>query len=224
MTTTTPLRPVLFTPSRRSSRLLVAAGAGYLASWIAGLSVFAASVDVRSGGAAVVADYHGHAGAAVAQTVLTEGLPAIALAVVITGWWRSAATHGQGGLGRRIGAFGLTAAATSLVQCVLGVVLAAALVPGAHTGAAGTVFELSNRLDGVKMLLLAGAAVTAAVLGARLAQPKWLRCSAIAAAVTLTVSGVGYLLLVTAAADAAWLSLPLLLIWVAGSAGVLARR
>lgn len=46
---------------------------------------------------------------------------------------------------------------TSLAQCVLGLLVTAAAT-GGHVATADSLFEALNRLDGVKMFALAGAA------------------------------------------------------------------
>src|SRR5215207_5786563 len=86
--------------------------------------------------------------------LLVEGLAAIALALVVLA--------------------GIGAVTVSLVECALGLVLAAA-VPDGETGRAGTLFHLINRMDGAKMLALAAMALAAAGLARRSGVlPRWL--------------------------------------------------
>ena len=121
-------------------------------------------------------------------------------------------------LGRAIRACGLAAAFVSLTQCWLGVHLTTRLVPAGHAGPVATLSEAITRLDGVKMLLLAGLALAARSLirRGRVQMPRWLAAVALALSVTISATGVGYLLLLNGPASAAWLSLPLLLLWVCG--------
>jgi hypothetical protein len=91
--------------------------------------------------------------------------------------------------------------------------------PDRRLGRAVDVFEAINRLDGVKMFLLAEMPVIAFVLGARVqvVLPLWLAWVAAALAIAIAASGVGYLFLLNGPALAAWVSLPLLLVFVTGT-------
>jgi hypothetical protein len=119
---------------------------------------------------------------------------------------------------------GLTACLVSAAECVLGVVLVTSLASPAHVHRAGDVFDAINRLDGVKMLVLATVITTATLARRELGLPRWLSAAGVMASLALVVSGVGYLALDGALADAAFLSLPLLLIWVSGTGVALGRR
>lgn len=178
-------------------------------SWIVGLSVFSSSTRVTSSGADVLRAIDGHAGIVALQYVLTEGIPAIALALVVLAVGRSARST-------TVLAAGLGAAAVSLVQCGLGLYLTTLR---GDAGTAGSLSAAINRLDGVKMLLLAGMALAAFVgmRRGRLALPSWLGYVALALAAAITVSGVGYLFLLDGPATAAWVSLPLLIAWMTGA-------
>jgi hypothetical protein len=97
-------------------------------------------------------------------------------------------------------------------------------VPSADASRAQSMLQLIDRLDGVKMLLLALMALVAAVLVRRVQLlPPWLGWTAVALAATLIVSALGYLLLDSGLAAAAAASLPLLLLWIC-SAGVARGR
>jgi hypothetical protein len=169
----------------------------------------------------VVAGYAGHEVAGIAQFVLTEGVAAVCLAVVALAVGR-AGRHS--GLGRLTAVTGLVAAALSLAQGVLGAYLVGWLAPAGRSDAAGTVFETINRVDGVKLFVLAVMAAAGVGLARRAGVlPRWLGYVGLALAVAMVASGVGYLLLIGAAAQAAYVSLPLLLIWVTGAGLALAR-
>lgn len=224
---TAPRRTMVVTP--------VAAGAAFAASWVAGLSVWSASTDVRSDGARIVAAYAGHEGVASLQFLLTEGIASLALAVV-------AIAVGRAGLvarprpGGRSGAracllaglttaAGLTAAAIGLVQCGIGLYLTSSVVPAGQADSAAVLTEAINRLDGVKMFVLAAMAIAGTVMAIETGLlPRWLRWTGVALAAAIVASGVGYAFLNAAMAMAAWLSLPLLIVWVAGSGIVVSRR
>jgi hypothetical protein len=99
-------------------------------------------------------------------------------------------------------------------------VLATSVVSRQDVDTASTAYDLLARLDGVKMLLLAIAAgATALAIGrSRAALPSLLEVVTAATAFALTLSGVGYLALVDALAMVAYASLPLLILFVTGSA------
>ena len=210
------------TTTGRSSRRhwLRIVGVGYALSWIAGMLVWAPSTTVRSSGSQVLATTTGHEAVAALQYVLTEGLPAVGLLVV--GLALASATRPAS---RLIAAGSVLAAAVSAGQCLLGLGLTLWAVPAEHVGAAGGLFEAVTRLDGVKMAAIAVAAATAAVLalGGRIPLPRWLIGVSLALAVSIAATAVGYLLLLTAGAVVAYVSLPLLIVWITGTAWTLRR-
>ncbi len=192
------------------------AGVSFTLSWVVGLLVFSSSTQVNSSGADVLRGIGNHHDLIALQYLLTEGTAAIALAIVVLALGRAA----QSGW---ILTTGLGAVAVSLTQCALGLYLS-----GVHGDAAtaGSLTEVINRLDGSKMLLLAAMALAGfmAVRRGRLVLPAWLGYVALALAVSIAVSGVGYLFLLNSLATAAWISLPLLLVWVTGAAIIMGRR
>ena len=201
-----------------------AAGIAFVAAWVTGLAVWPTNLNVAASGAKVVSAYTGHQGVAAAQYVLVEGLAAVALAIVVIALGRAAGRRGSGRLGGVVALAGIGAAIVSLIECGLGLVLAGAAVPDGETGRAGVLFHLINRLDGAKMLALATMALAGVALARRAGVlPRWLGHAAALLAVAMTVSGGGYLLLSTALSQAAAASLPLLLIWVAGTGVTLGR-
>jgi hypothetical protein len=180
------------------------AAIAYSASWVAGLLVFSASTNVRSTGAELIAGYQG--GLGTLQFVLTEGVASVCLALVAWAF---------GGVVR---ATGLVAAGLAFVQCALGIYLTVSLVPAGDAESAETVFAAINRVDGVKMFVLAAMAIGGFVFGRRTGRlPAWLGYVALALAVAIVASGIGYLLLIDSFAMAAYVSLPLLLVWVTGA-------
>jgi hypothetical protein len=193
---------------------LGAVGIGYSLSWVAGLSVSAPSPAFGASGRQIVAALAGHGVALATQFTLTEGLPAAGIAVVTVALANAARTRGQitaGQItaGRFALASGLTAAIISVLQFGLGLLLATTSSPGtAHLAYAAV-----NRMDGGKMLALA---VLGAAGAAMTPLPTWLRITGIALAVSITVSGVVYLLLLSSLAAAAGPALVLLLIFITG--------
>ena len=185
------------------------AGLAYTLSWIAGLAVPAPSPRFGAPGAEVIAALAGHRPEVAAQFVLTEGLPAAAIAVISVALARTARRHGATTAGWFALASGLAAAIISAVQFGLGMALTATSAPGqAHL-----LYASADRLDGVKMLALA---VLAGAAAAMTALPRWLRGTAIALAVAITCSGLVYLLLIASLAAAAGPALVLLLAFMTG--------
>ena len=119
---------------------------------------------------------------------------------------------------------GVSAAVVSLLQCALGLLLAGWAVPDGDSGQAGLLFAAINRLDGVKMLALAAMAASGAALVRRTRLlPGWLGYLGALLAVALVFSGIGYLLLSSTLAPAAFVSGLLLLVWVTAAGISLGR-
>jgi hypothetical protein len=195
---------------------------GYAVAWIAGLTVFASSTQVSTNGVQVVRTLAGHQFAAGLQYALTEGVTALCLIAVI--WAVTGNTRpGRARPTARLAA--LAATVVSLAECGLGLWLAAGLARPGEAGLAGAVNDAITRLDGLKMMLLAlvAAAVAVAVRDRTLPLPRWLSPLAAVLAVAIAVSGVGYLALSDAAASAAWVSLPLLIVFITASGLATAR-
>ena len=221
-----------FTPIRRGSvpknwvlRRTTLAGFGFTLSWLIGLSVFAASTTVASTGVEVIEAYSGRVPAGVLQYLFTEGLPPVAILIVVGALARSARESGQVRLGAATWLAALAASIISFAQFVVGVVLVTVAVPAGDAASSALLSDSVTRLDGAKMLLFASMAATAFVYLARVQGGRliWLRGASVLLAVTITVSGVGYLFVVPSLATAAFASLPLLLVWVTGFAIVLGR-
>jgi hypothetical protein len=204
---------------------VAAAGVAYVAAWAAGLAAWPANPDVTSSGAAILAAYGGHRGAAMAQSLLVHGVAGVLLAVVVVALARTARRHGERARATVVLAGGLAAVVLSLVQFVLGELLAGWAVPAHDAGAALLLFDLVQRLDGLKMLALAVLAAGGADLALRgSVLPRWHGWLAVLLGTALLVSGAGYLLLESTLATAAFVSGPLLLLWVAATGVVLRNR
>ena len=166
----------------------------------------------------MVAGYTAHEGATATQFVLTEGTASLALAVVAIALGRAGLRVGAGRAARLTAGAGCAAAVIALIQCALGLYLTVSVVPARHAGTAVAVTEALNRLDGVKMLVLAIMAAAGTILARRTGLlARWLQSTGVALAAAITTSGIGYALLNPALALAAWVSLPLLLAWVTGA-------
>jgi hypothetical protein len=194
------------------------AGVAYTAAWAIGLGVWPSNPDVAATGSRVVTAYAGHRGVAMIQSLLVHGVAAVALAVVVLALGQAGRRRGAEHLSRATVAAGVGAAGVSLLQCALGLALAGWVVPAGDASRAGLLFAAISRLDGVKMLALAAMAGTGAALVHRTGVlPGWLGYVGGLLAVALVVSGVGYLLLNSTLAPAAFVSGPLLLLWVTGA-------
>lgn len=180
-----------------------AVGVGYTLSWVAGLAVPAPSPKFSASGAQIVSAVAGHAPPLAAQFALTEGLPAVGIAVVAIALARVSGS-------RLVRIAGITAAVISVLQFCLGIWLAATSSPvTAHV-----LFQMVNRMDGGKMLALA---VLGAAGAAASALPRWLRCTGAALAVAIAASGVVYLLLLQSLVLLAGPALVLLLAFITGA-------
>ncbi len=85
--------------------------------------------------------------------------------------------------------------------------------------------HLINRLDGAKMLALAALGLAGVGVVRRTGLlPRWLGYNAALLAAAMVASGVGYMVLDNTVAQAAALSLPLLLVWVAATGVTLGHR
>lgn len=187
-------------PAAVSFRHRGAAG-GYLhaGAWAAGLSIgWGVLPEAGDSTSDIAAKYAAHQGAAIAQSVLVHGLAAVAVALV------AAALVGAG---RRLAGYAAFAASgLALGQLVLEQV---AVHSSADTTTAA-LFNAAQRVDGVKMLLFAAAAVAVG----RAATGRWAGLLSYTTAAAIAVSGVGYLAGAAPLRAAAMLSLPLLLVWM----------
>ncbi len=201
---------------RRPGISVAVIGVAYTTSWIAGLAVNAPSPKLGAPGADVVSQLSGHAASEIASFVLTEGLPAVGLAAVSVALARAIRGSGAARAWLIPLVTGAIAAAISLVQCLLGVALAGASEPGS----ARLLWELVDRLDGIKMLMLAILALAAAVTTVL---PRWMRYVSGALAISIAGSGLAYLFLQNSLASLAYVAGVLLLIFIPGAALTLRR-
>lgn len=210
---------------RRGHLIPLVAGIGFTLSWVAGLLLPVPNLAVSAPATEVIARYGPHLGDVQTQFLLTEGLPAIGLAVTAVALARRAGQAAHRVRGRVIAVAGLAAAVISLAQYALGVTLAGSAVPDQATGRVETLWQALNRLDGVKMFALAGLALGAVALAAPGGPlPRWLRYAGLALAISIAVSGVGYLFLIQALAPVAYVSGAALLVWVTGTGVALGTR
>ncbi|WP_327114314.1 hypothetical protein OHB12_34095 [Nocardia sp. NBC_01730] len=205
--------PAERTPAGALRTIPAVIGIGYALSWAIALSIPVPNPGFDESGSSLVAKISGHVAAMDLNYLFSEGVPALGL-VIVPLWLARAA--GWSRAGRITAIAGAVAAAISLVQFVVGVALAGATSPDT----ARLLFESLNRLDGAKMFVLAVMGVAGVMAGAL---PRWLRFTGIAMAVAIAGSGIGYLLLISGMATLAYVSLPLLIVFVTGSGIILGR-
>jgi len=208
------LSPSRVVPRRRLLTVTGIAGIAYTLSWIAGLAIAAPSPRLTSSGAQITAAFAGHQTAAAAQFALTEGLPAAGLAIIAIALARAARKSGAVAASRAALIAGATAALISLLQFLVGAVLAGTASPGT----AHLLYDAVNRLDGAKMFALAVLGLAGA---ASRVLPRWLRYTGIALAIAITASGIAYLLLLQGPAILAIPSGALLLVFITATGIVL---
>ncbi len=215
-------------PSRANCSLRLPAWAGILfsLSWVIGLSIWSSSADVTRSGAELIRMYAGHETVALVQFFFTEGLPAITLGIVLVCLAKYALAAGEAFWGKVILAAGLAAAAISFMQFCLGAYLCLFAVPGNRVAATKTVFDVLNRIDGVKMLFMAVFALAGfrVIRNGKAHLPTWLSWVALALAATIFLSAMGFLFLLDSLSPATYASLPLLMLWVTAVGIVLASR
>ncbi|MFG3531063.1 hypothetical protein ACGF8B_30640 [Streptomyces sp. NPDC047917] len=200
------------------------AGYSHAAAWILGLvAAWGATPEVGDTRAAIASAYAGKPIEAMAQALLVHGVAGFGLVVVANGLLVRS---------RRIGSAaacfagwaGGVAGVLALVQLVLELIAVSGADPAAP-GITGALFEAVQRADGVKMFALAALAAAACTASRHATQlRRWEAVVGWVLAVTIAVSGIGYLLLSTALTPVAYVSLPLLLIWIAALGSALGRR
>jgi hypothetical protein len=212
------------------------AGLAYLAAWVAGLAAWPSNLPLNAAAAQTAASYAAQPAQAAVQYLLVEGLAGVLLGIVL---WRAvhsvvrgqAGARARGAMPGRAGSparsaavFGAVAVAVSLAQCVIGLFLVGAAT-GHDVTRCGDLSDLVNRLDGVKMIALAGTgACLAAIGGPAPAVPRWLRAVTVPFGIALVASGYAYLTLSQSLAWTAYVSGLLLLLWVTGLGVTLTRR
>ncbi|MFE4333713.1 hypothetical protein ACFRQM_31055 [Streptomyces sp. NPDC056831] len=205
---------------------VTARAAGYIhaAAWLLGLAAaWGATPEVGDTHAAITTAYADRPVQAVAQALLVHGVAAVCLVVVGSGLLDRARCTGNTAA-RLAGWAGRVAGALACAQLALELIA----VPGADpasSGRTGALFEAVQRADGVKMFALAALAAAACVASRHgTLLRRWEVVIGWALAATITASGIGYLFLSTALTPTAFISLPLLLIWIAVLGAALRRR
>lgn len=204
--------------SRAARRPAAVAGICYLVAWVLSLAPGAPMPSVSASGDQVVAAFAGHNWPTIVNLVLSEGIAAVALAIVVLLVAVAARRAGARRAGLAVAVFGVTAAAVSLAELVMAAWLQYGPVASGDAATAGTLWSAIQRIDGVKMFVLAAMAVALAVLSlTSTVLPRWMAWPALLLAVSLVASGLGYVLLAAGLSDAVDVSAPLLLVVVAAT-------
>lgn len=210
--------------SSRRLTLPVGASAAYISAWLVGLAVWPGTPGVNASPTHVADAYAAHHGLAIVQYVLVEGVAGMALGAMVLLIGLGLGANGKRRARTIVLISGLSATTISLAQAGLGVVMAAGAAHSASTQSTADLFDLLNRMDGVKMLLLAAMVASVVNAGRRpRLLPGWLHAVGWALIAALVLSSVGYLLLSGTLAMVAALSLALLLVWVPAAAVTFSR-
>ncbi|MFD0342338.1 hypothetical protein ACFVH0_27305 [Streptomyces sp. NPDC127117] len=215
---------ITITQERGSGITARAAGYTHAGAWILGFAaVRGAAPEVGDPHAAIASAYADRPVQSVAQALLVHGVAAVGLLVIGSALLDRSRRTGSAAA-RSAAWAGRVAGALALVQLVLELIAVSGADPASPDGT-GALFDVVQSADGIEMLalaVLAAAACTASRHGTLLRRREVVIGWALAA--TITVSGIGYLLLSTALTPMAYVSLPLLLLWTAVLGAALGRR
>ncbi len=192
------------------------AGISYGIAWVAGLAAWPSNLAIDASKKEIVSIYAAHTSQAAAQYLLVEGLAGLLLGAVLFYSIRQVGLCDRTWTSR-VAVMGGVVVAISLLQCLLGLYLVSAARKG-YPSQSGDIYQLINRLDGVKQL---GLSVCILMLGILLrktsAYPRWLGRTTVILGVALIPSGLAYLLLWDVLASTTFVSLPVLILWVAST-------
>ena len=209
--------------SQAARRPAAVAGICYTVAWVVSFAPGAPMPSVAASGGQIVAAYSGHDWPTIVNLVLSEGIAAVALAAVVLLVGSAARRAGARRAGLAVAVFGVTAAAVSLAELVMAAWLQYGPVASRHDATAGTLWSTVQRIDGAKLFVLAAMAVALAVLSlTSTVLPRWLALLAYPLAVSLVLSGLGYVLLAAGLSDAVYVAGVLLLV-VVTAAGLTLR-
>jgi len=192
------------------------AGISYGIAWVGGLAAWPSNLSIDATNREIVSLYAAHQSQATAQYLVVEGIAGVLLGIVLFHCiWRLRRCERT--WTSRAAVAGGIAVAVSLLQCLLGLRLVSAASKG-YLGQSGDIYQLINRLDGVKQLLLGACVVMLGVLLRTTSNyPRWLGRTSVITGIALAISGLAYLLLWNVLAGTTFVSLPLLILWVAGT-------
>ena len=206
-------------------KLLYISGAAFVISWIAGLLTVPATLEPDAGGAAIIAHYTTDDAAGTIQPFFVAAIPGLALiglAIAFSNVYCDRRVSAR--LRRVIVGTGLAAGGVSLTQFILGETLSVQ-AGGVSADSARALFVVLNDLDTVKIALLALMIAAVGIAARKTANlRRWLTAGSLAFAPVLAVSGLAFPLNSGVIYALLYLTLPLLLLWVAFVSVSLARR
>jgi hypothetical protein len=203
-------------PGRWFKSLPALAGIGYGVAWLAGLAAWPSNLAIDASKREIVSLYAAHMSQAATQYLVVEGLAGALLGIVLFYSIRRVSRCDPTWTSRVAVAAGVVVA-ISLLQSLLGLFLVSSASKG-HLSQSGAIYQLINRLDGVKQLLLGACVVILSVLLRTTSNyPQKLMRTTVIVGIALVLSGLAYLLLWNALAGTTFVSLPLLICWVAGT-------
>jgi hypothetical protein len=209
--------------SRAVRRPAAIAGICYTVAWVVSFAPGAPMPSVAASGSQVVAAYSGRTWQTIVNLALSEGVAAVALAVVVLLVGSSARRAGARWAGLAVVVFGVTAAVVSLAELVMAAWLQYGPVASGNNAAAGALSSAVWRIDGAKLFVLAAMAVALGVLSLTSAVlPRWLALLAHPLALSLVLAGFGLVLLAAGLSDAVFVA-GVLLLAVVTAAGVTLR-
>jgi len=196
------------------NKTAIISGTTFVLAWVTGLLIAGGGPNPDASAADVAAYFAAHQHAAMAEHFLIDAVAGVALiGLAITARRLSSVAL----------AAGLAAAIVSLGQAAIGEAMAIT----ASGGSASTVhglFVTLNNADTIKIALLAVMIAATGLAARRRALPAWLTRASLIFAPVLAISGLAFTLGSTGLYALLYLTLPLLLIWVAAFTIVIARR
>jgi hypothetical protein len=196
------------------NKTAIISGTTFVLAWVTGLLIAGGGPTPHASAADVTSYFAVHQHAAMAEHFLIDAVAGVALAgLAVTARRLSTAAF----------AAGLAAAIISLGQAAIGEVMAIA-ASGASASTVRSLFVTLNNADTVKIALLAVMIAATGLAARRRALPAWLTRASLIFAPVLAISGLAFPLGSPGLYTLLYLTLPLLLIWVAAFTIVIARR
>lgn len=197
-------------------KLAIISGTTFVIAWIAGLLVAGGGPKPSDPATKIAVYFAAHEHAAMLEHFLIDavaGAALVGLALIARGYSRLAFTAG------------LAAATISFIQAAIGETMALTAAHGGTPGTVHTLFTTLNDADNFKIASIA-TMIAAVAVAARKQHtlPSWFTGASLAFAPILALSGLAFPLDNNALYSLLYLSLPLLLIWVATFTTTVARH
>ena len=195
------------------NKTAIISGITFVLAWVTGLLIAGGGPAPNASASDVASYFAAHQHAAMAEHFLIDAVAGAALiGLAVTARRLSTAAF----------AAGLAAAVISLGQAAIGEAMATA--SGGSTSTVHGLFVTLNNADTIKIALLAVMIAATGLAARRSGLPAWLARASLIFAPVLAVSGLAFPLGSTGLYALLYLTLPLLLIWVAAFTIVIARH